>query len=98
MKFNYVEIENCCKELYAILDEMKSINEGFRANVEKIKNGSVWQGKAANGFVKRCTTTLTICDFMEESLKNMILFIISSSENYEDSEGSIMGGIKDKLI
>ena len=77
---------------------MRVVDEDFRSHVTKIKGGSIWAGHAADGFVKKCEKTVRLCNNMEDSLKNAILFIIACSENYEHSESAIMNALKDKLV
>lgn len=96
-KFDYAEVENYCTELYNLLDEFKIIGEDFNQSIKKIKNGSIWKGKASDGFVKKTEKTVTLYSNMEEQFKNFILFIISCSENYSHSESLIMERIKENL-
>lgn len=97
VKFDYAEVENYCTELYNLLDEFKIVGEDFNKSILKIKNGSIWKGKASGGFVKKTEKTISLYSNMEEQFKNFILFVISCSENYSHSESSIMDRIKDKL-
>lgn len=97
IKFNYAEVENYCNEMYKLLDELKNVDESFKSSIKKIRSGSIWKGKASDGFVRRCEKTANVCDVMEEALKNAILFVIECSENYSSSESSIMNRIKSDL-
>ncbi|MGM9878960.1 MAG: WXG100 family type VII secretion target [Bacilli bacterium] len=95
---DYEQIENYCNELYKLLDELKATKENFHSSVKKIKSGGIWEGEAADAFVKRCDKTIKASNAMEEALKNAILYITSCSENYKTSESAVSSGIENKLI
>lgn len=98
VEFNYQEVEAYCEELYKILEELRRIDEDFAISVGKIKNGSIWKGKAANTFVKRAEKTSKAAIVMEEALENAIKYIKYCSENYISSEKIINDSVRDKLI
>lgn len=98
VKFNYQEVDVYCEELYKILGELREIDENFAMSVSKIKNGSIWKGKAANTFVKRAEKTSKAAIIMEEALENAIKYIKYCSENYISSEETINDSVRDKLI
>lgn len=97
MKFDYDRVSDIVDNLNTILRNIDNILDDFDSQINRISNGSIWEGPAAEGFVSRSKKFSRVSRNYENSLRNIIVYIVNCSNNYNDMEDKIKKRIAEMM-
>lgn len=90
MKISYSQIDNYCKEMHNLAQEMKSLIETVNGVGKSVDSSSSWEGKASTYYTEKLNKVTAAFEEIYIEIENAILYLAKSAEGYQAIDQQIL--------